>query len=183
MLRINRNPQLQLPISFKDNSVINNAVGLFVGYLVFDTWIGNTDRHHENWAWILHDNQKDIFLAPTFDHAASLGRELLDSNRIRFLNEEKEILLYAKRAKTPFYGHSSQSTPLKTFEVTENISIGFPEPVKYWIDRILNIEEQQIDRIFTNMPREFISQTEIDFAKRLLLLNQERLEDIYWKIE
>lgn len=34
--------------------------------------LGNTDRHHENWGVI---QQTERELAPTFDHATSLGRE------------------------------------------------------------------------------------------------------------
>ena len=44
----------------------------FVGYLVFDCWIGNPDRHDENWGFVfMPDNS--IELAPTFDHASGLG--------------------------------------------------------------------------------------------------------------
>ncbi len=44
-------------------------------YLVFDCWIGNTDRHHENWG-ILEINKpegQEYRLAPTFDHGAALA--------------------------------------------------------------------------------------------------------------
>lgn len=46
-----------------------SAFDSFAGYLVFDALIGNTDRHHENWA-VLGAERK---LAPTYDHGASLG--------------------------------------------------------------------------------------------------------------
>ena len=49
-------------------------------YLVLDALIGNTDRHHENWG-ILRKRTEGGWtgiVAPTFDHASSLGRELAD---------------------------------------------------------------------------------------------------------
>ena len=46
-----------------------SAFDCFVGLLVFDALVGNTDRHHENWA-AQQDSQR---LAPSFDHGASLG--------------------------------------------------------------------------------------------------------------
>lgn len=63
-------------------------------YLVFDAVIGNVDRHHENWG-ILRKQSKDGQargrIAPSFDHASSLGRELRDDtgkqNRKRYLEE------------------------------------------------------------------------------------------------
>jgi hypothetical protein len=31
---------------------IESAIDTFIGYLLLDAWIGNSDRHHENWAFI-----------------------------------------------------------------------------------------------------------------------------------
>ncbi|MDG4594665.1 MAG: HipA domain-containing protein [Candidatus Contendobacter sp.] len=55
-------------------------------YLMLDALIGNTDRHHENWGLLLHfekqqeEKQEELVIslrvAPSFDHASSLGREL-----------------------------------------------------------------------------------------------------------
>ena len=62
-------------------------------YLVFDAVIGNVDRHHENWGILgkLVNGSLKERLAPTFDHASSLGRELLDAggrkSRRRYLCE------------------------------------------------------------------------------------------------
>ena len=54
----------------------------FAEYVVLDAVIGNTDRHHENWAWLQDQNAFVIpRLAPSFDHASSLGRELTDTRR------------------------------------------------------------------------------------------------------
>jgi hypothetical protein len=56
----------------------------FAGYLAFDALIANTDRHHENWAVLKRQagSQTENRLAPSFDHASSLGREMRD-NRLR----------------------------------------------------------------------------------------------------
>ena len=53
---------------------------MFVGYLMLDALIGNTDRHHENWG-IMTGRGRPQVLAPTYDHASSLGRELSDQKR------------------------------------------------------------------------------------------------------
>jgi hypothetical protein len=37
-------------------------------------------RHHQNWGLILSPDKK-TYLAPTFDHASSLGRNETDENR------------------------------------------------------------------------------------------------------
>ena len=67
------------------------------GYMVLDALIGNTDRHHENWGLRVRmetgPQALKLTVAPSFDHASSLGRELLDARRAE--------LLVAKRA--PWY--------------------------------------------------------------------------------
>ena len=52
-------------------------------YIVLDALIGNTDRHHENWALLRKKiNNKWVGKpSPSFDHASSLGRELEDRKR------------------------------------------------------------------------------------------------------
>jgi hypothetical protein len=63
------------------------------GYMTLDALIGNTDRHHENWGFVMRfDQEKDgafgvrLRVAPSFDHASSLGRELQDDRRLNILN-------------------------------------------------------------------------------------------------
>jgi len=55
-------------------------------YLLFDCWIGNTDRHHENWA-ILRIVDRNVgqycVLAPTYDHGAACASSLRTDDRIR----------------------------------------------------------------------------------------------------
>ena len=52
-------------------------------YIVLDALIGNTDRHHENWALLRKkiNNKWSGQTSPSFDHASSLGRELEDRKR------------------------------------------------------------------------------------------------------
>lgn len=48
--------------------------------IVLDAAIGNTDRHHENWGVVVEPvgNREYGRIAPSFDHASSLERELRD---------------------------------------------------------------------------------------------------------
>lgn len=43
--------------------------------LIFDTLIGNTDRHSENWGFLFnwHDEQMSVGMAPLYDNGTSLG--------------------------------------------------------------------------------------------------------------
>lgn len=54
----------------------------FVAYCLFDAFIGNTDRHSENWGVVVRmDSQfSDFRLAPTFDHAPRSVETFLKRN-------------------------------------------------------------------------------------------------------
>ena len=77
----------ELPRNWSPPAGITTAVDVFVGYLVLDAFIGNTDRHDENWAIIEAPEHPTArrHLAPTFDHASSLGCHLQDVERERRL--------------------------------------------------------------------------------------------------
>lgn len=77
---------------FPDKAMHDGVLTILAGYLVLDALIGNTDRHHENWALLWQqvkaghggDNLM-LRVAPSFDHASSLGRELQDAKRLNIL--------------------------------------------------------------------------------------------------
>jgi len=82
---------------------LNRAVlTTLAGYLVFDALIGNTDRHHENWAILLRAPNSILEVAPSFDHASSLGRELQDSKRLNFLQNHR-VEDYVRRGRGAIY--------------------------------------------------------------------------------
>ncbi len=62
------------PISLKQNQVIMQEMASLA---LLDGLIGNVDRHHENWMleYGTKDGEIHIGVAPSFDHASSLGRD------------------------------------------------------------------------------------------------------------
>jgi len=85
------------------NSGPMSAWEIFVGYLVLDALIGNTDRHEENWAAV--SGREGRRLAPTYDHASSLGFQLADSQRQERLitnDDGYSVEAYARRARSQY---------------------------------------------------------------------------------
>lgn len=58
------------------------AFEVFVGFVLFDAWVGNTDRHENNWA-VLHGPAGQLHLAPSFNHGSALASGLTDANRTK----------------------------------------------------------------------------------------------------
>lgn len=148
------------------------------GYLLLDAWIANTDRHHENWGVIFNSASGVARLAPTFDHASSLGRELTDEERkIRLETNDlrRTVEYYANRAKSAFFGmgdNPKMISPIQAFQEAQELR---PEAAELWLARLRNVSPEQTHEIFKKMPEEFLSNEGAEFAVRMLEYNQRKL--------
>lgn len=186
LLEEERARNLQEVLDFWTSSAVRLP---FVGYLIFDAWIGNTDRHWENWGVILHvkegkrderTNRIQASLAPTFDHASSLGVRLSDENRqmrLTTTDRRQTVAAYAARCKTPFSGvvGEKEKRRLSTHDVVAMIVERCPKEAQYWIARLGKIEMRDVEKIFSRVPSSRLSRTSADFALALLNENRQRL--------
>ena len=99
----------------------------FARHLILDAVIGNTDRHHENWGMLRRRvGEHEVgWLGPSFDHASSLGRELLDRKRILRL-EEDTVGAYSERARGQiFWSDETQRAP-SPLDLVRKAVVGYP---------------------------------------------------------
>lgn len=165
---------INLPINWTPPSGIEKAVDVFVGYLMLDTWIGNGDRHHENWGIIRlktsSNSEETEHLAPTYDHASSLGRDLSDCQR-----KKRSVTAYVNKCFSAFYGSIDDKKPLKTFELFSLVAHRYPEAARVWLARISNISRANILDIFNRINPSRISPEASNFAQAILEINKHRL--------
>lgn len=160
---------------------MDGALSLFVGYLLLDALIGNTDRHHENWG-MLSSNDPAVyrsFLAPTFDHASSLGRnEPLEKKRERLITNDRNYSVegYADRAISAFY--DSEGDTLSVFSAFQQAIDRKPEAAMGWLDRLRSLENESFDDLLARLPSERISEVSVAFARRMLEYNRDRLLEL-----
>ena len=145
------------------------AWDVFVGYLVLDALIGNTDRHEENWAAIASSSERR--LAPTFDHASSLGFLLSDEQRQqRLVTADRGFTPegFADRAKSQFAG---KPHPIEVaLEAIDRCATNVRD---HWLDQC-----SDADRLVESValvPRNRMSAAERQFAERVLRRNCARL--------
>lgn len=109
---------------FVDEHAARKAGNQMGGYLVLDALICNVDRHHENWGILRKRTPEGMRgrLAPSYDHASSLGRELRDrdskNNRERYLRE-LGVAKYIERGRCPIFVDGSwkhRPSPLRLVE-------------------------------------------------------------------
>ncbi len=171
------------PEKWKPVDGVTTAQELFVGYLMLDAWIGNTDRHHENWAVIepfAHhaDKAASRYLAPTYDHASCLGCHISDrerNERLTTRDRQRTVDAYVEKAKSAFFLGAEQSNPMKTREAFHEAAQSCQEASVRWLRQLEAIEDIAIDRLFTRIPPTRISLIAWQFAREMLRINRKKL--------
>ncbi|MEZ8200915.1 MULTISPECIES: HipA domain-containing protein [Vibrio] len=165
------------PLGWSKTQNIKTASDVFLGYLMLDCLISNQDRHNENWAMMTHiDGTKS--LAPTFDHAASLGRNESDDKRSHKLtskDKNQSVEHYVQKCKSHFY---YKGTKLKTIDAFKRLSqLSIPTAFE-WIDRLDAITEESINHILTSVPQHVMSDIAKEFCATMILINKERIIEL-----
>ncbi len=169
---------VDMPLGFSPPAEIKDVAGVFLGYLMLDALVGNQDRHDENWGLILLTDGR-IRLAPTFDHASSLGRNERDAERLERLttrDQGRSVERYVERARSALYGRVGEK-PLTTLEAFQEAA-RLPEVREakaYWLSRLAATRIADFRFILDNIPPTEISDPAKAFALRMLEINRERL--------
>lgn len=168
----------KLPDGLKPTTDVNRAIDVYVGYLMLDAWIANTDRHHENWGLIFNFIDGSLSLSPTFDHASSLGRiERDEQKRIRLETKDKprSIERYSERARSALYLTRSSNRPMLTIDAFKAIANIRPKAALFWQNKLKEILVSDTVTIINKIPVRIMSETSREFTIRLLELNRERI--------
>lgn len=160
------------------------AAEVFCGYLMLDALISNQDRHHENWAVIVESQEgKATFrLCPTYDHAASMGRELLDKERNERLatkDKNRSIEQFVQKAQSQLYKLKTDKKPMKTVDAFIHAVQKYPAAKKHWLSTLDLLTEVHIKRVFDRIPPDLISDIGRDFAYQVVIENRKRLLKYY----
>lgn len=157
---------------------IKTALDVFAGYVMLDAWIANQDRHHENWGAIRGPDEAELWLAPTFDHGASLARNVSDAekkDRLDSRDEGRQIPRFAARARSAFYASMTDSRTLGTAEAFARVAESAPQAAKVWLDAIRSVTRAEIEAMIREVPPDRMSEVTRRFTLELIAVNQKRL--------
>lgn len=152
------------------------------GYMVLDALIGNTDRHHENWGLRLSARtgsrpQTTLSVAPSFDHASSLGRELSDMRRAELLASH-QIAKYVEKGRGGIFRDSSQphgENPLRLVLVAAR---RYPSYFRPALEQLAAFEPKALQGILAALPPVRTSELAKQFAEAMVLYARSSLIEV-----
>ncbi len=160
---------------------ITTARQIFAGYIMLDAWIANQDRHHENWGAIRSPNEARMRLAPTFDHGASLARNLSDEerkDRLESRDSGRRLPNFAARARSAFYASPADARVMTTLDAFSGFAAIDPAAGRVWLNRLAAVAQDEIRLIVQEVPPARMSEIAHRFTQELLVENQRRLLEL-----
>ena len=163
--------KIEISSSYNLPPQVETAADLLAGYLIFDYWIDNIDRHYENWGIQIDSVTGKKELLPTYDHGLSLGFLLFDEECLDLAPAN-----HVQNQSSAFSGNKGRSLSMNGMLV-EVISIK-PDVARVWIERIAKVNHNDIIELLDCIPDGWIGNEKKLFAIELLEFNRQQLMSV-----
>jgi HipA-like C-terminal domain len=155
---------------------VTTALGVFIGYMLLDAWVANQDRHHQNWGAI---QQAGVLrLSPTYDHGASLARNLTDEDRksrLETRDKNRTVEHFAGKARSGFYATPKDDKTMFALDVFRRFGERDIAAARIWLGKVVETSQNAMDAILAEVPPQRMSPVTREFTLELLTINQRRL--------
>lgn len=162
----------------------------FYKIVIFDILIGNSDRHHSNWAilskgtvYTTPENVMDILfnydICPLYDNGSSLCAYEDNNNLEIFFKDKMKFEALVNTKSKSAIGWENER-PIRHFELLKKIKGNAYELTVQYIEKIkTNINEENIDKILNEFNNNIISIDMKKLLKMYLLERRKRMLEIY----
>lgn len=137
----------------------------FIRMLAFDAWIGNGDRHQENWGVISAGGQISR-LAPAYDMAACLGSGLVDATVRQTLDSNAKLEKFVHECPSGF-GDGLQVVKMPKLAAQLRSLDEWRTGAAAWLDDFRRAE-RFAQRYMEGIPRALLSHDRKRFASEML---------------
>ena len=162
----------------------------FYKIVIFDILIGNSDRHHSNWAILAKgtvyktpEDMLDIFfnynMCPLYDNGSSLCAYEDNNNLEIFFKDKMKFEALVNTKSKSAIGWENER-PIRHFELLKKIKDNAYELTVQYIEKIkTNINQENIDKILNEFDNNIISIDMKKLLKMYLLELRKRMLEIY----
>lgn len=172
----------------------------YADMVVFDAFIGNMDRHHENWGVCESDKYKQLVLfdkkataderhfAPLFDHGSSLMFELDNEKINEFDRDNERIKQYIEKCEYTFTLDSSgnKANIFKIIEQEIDNKTAWGKRFKKSLPKFAGIDLLHLATMIARMPD--LPELDYNYQRkkvlyRSLLMRYNKIEELYRKVK
>lgn len=147
-------------------SEIDTGAKLFVGYMMLDCLVNNSDRHDHNWGVMAIGDRLELI--PSYDHGISLGSTDEDADK-----PNVSIADYVARYSQSYFQEGYSKLPNLT--LLERAARLYPGAAKVWQQQLATINPDRIEEIFDRIPENRMTPTSATFAKELIEYNLQQI--------
>lgn len=150
------------------------------GFIVLDAIICNTDRHHDNWGLLrgpFGRGKARHQVAPSFDHASSLGRELGEERRKATMLDPKGIERYVMRGRGGIFWEASDAKGENPLLLAIKAAKAYPKYFYPWMQKLSELNPEDISGIVERIPVQYMSREAKEFCLRLMTYTVEKLKE------
>lgn len=166
---------------------ISGEMNEILQMIVFDCLIGNSDRHHSNWAEIStmdYDYGNEAFwfrwyISPLYDNGSSLCAYVNEKDVQEILKDKMRFLALLDTKSKAMIGWEDKR-PIRHFELLQKVKENYYEITVKNIELIkYNINDGSIDNILNEFDDNIISSNIKKLIKMYLLERRKRMLEIY----
>jgi hypothetical protein len=145
-----------------------SAFDVFAGYMVFDAWIANQDRHDNNWSVLspITTETEPTRLSGSYDHASSLAFNEQDSRRETLLSLPDGVARWCAKGKANRF----EGRPRLAVAAKDALQLASPQAQEYWPEQLRQVSDVDVQRVLARVPR--MSEAARMFAAKLLQVNR-----------
>lgn len=158
---------IRLPPNFQVPEGIKDGADMFVGVLMIDAAVSNSDRHDRNLD-IVRQTNGQFYLSPVFDHGYSLGA--IEDNDLRSWINPEHYNRYRNFSSFSYEGQDISG--VEAFRQAAKIR---PQAAGIWLNKLQQLDFGQIERVFTRIPSNRLTPEAKNFALELFKHNQKQL--------
>jgi hypothetical protein len=162
------------------DDIRHGVLSALAGYMVLDALIGNTDRHHENWGLVFvyqEGRAIQLSVAPSFDHASSLGRELLDASRVELLRNNR-VGQYVRHGRGGIYLRTTDRHGPSPLYLVEVAARAHPDYFRPTLQNLAGVHLDQLCAVTDEVPLDRMSAPAKEFARTMLTYNYHALIEV-----
>jgi hypothetical protein len=151
-----------------------SAFDVFAGYVLFDAWIANQDRHDHNWSVLIPGTATPgtIRLSGSYDHGSSLGFGVPDAKCEEMLGVQGGIERWCARGQA----RRLEGRPNLVDAARKALELASPDAHVHWTGQLRRIVDDDVRRLMDRIPR--MSEAQRSFTVKLLEVNRRRLLDV-----